>query len=234
MAYQIYIGGELMPVTPSKIKAKYKGNNTEVDLINGVHINRINEYKLPEWSMSLLIPAFKYPFVNEIGEAIGVSRNRDYYLNHFNDLAARKQGFNFMIIRTLPNGDFDFGNNTGSFISNNNGIIINTAVSLEDYTVTDDAGEGFDITIDVTLKKWVGYGTQKIKLDSNNNVVASSSSARVDTKQTAKSYTVKSGDTLYNICRAELGDGSKYKEIAELNGIANADKIYIGQVIRLG
>jgi LysM repeat protein len=138
-----------------------------------------------------------------------------------------------MIIRTLPNGDFDFGNNTGSFISNNNGIIINTAVSLEDYTVTDDAGEGFDITIDVTLKKWVGYGTQTIKLDSDNKVAASTSQARVDTKQAAKSYTVKSGDTLYNICRAELGDGTKYKEIAKLNNIANPDKITIGQTIRL-
>ena len=229
MAYQIYIGGELMPVTPEKIKAKYKGNNEEIDLINGKHINRISEFKLPEWSMSLLIPAFKYPFNNEIG----IPRNRDYYLNHFNDLAARKQGFNFMIIRTLPNGDFDFGNNTGTFISNNNGIIINTAVSLEEYSVTDDADEGFDITIDVTLKKWVGYGTRAVKLDESKNVVASTSAARVDTKASPKTYTVKSGDTLYNICRAQLGDGSKYKEIAQLNNIANANLIYPGQVLRL-
>lgn len=230
MAYQVYIGGELMPITPDKIKASYKGNNEEIDLINGKHINRINEFKLPEWEMTLLIPAFKYPFRN----STGIVRNRDYYLNHFNNLAANKVAFNFLIVRTLPDGSFDFGNNSGSFISNNNGIIINTAVSLEDYTVTDDADNGLDIEIDVTLKKYVGYGTQRIDINAEGKVITQTTAPRVDTKQTPKTYTVKKGDTLYNICRAQLGDGSKYKEIASLNNIANADLIYPGQVLKLG
>lgn len=228
MAYQIYLGGELMPITPEKIKAKYKGQNTEISLISGNNITRIADFKLPTWEMSLLIPAFEYPFRNKTG----IMRNRDYYLNHFNNLAAKKQPFNMLIVRTLPNGDFDYGNNSGSFISNNNGIIINTAVSLEGYTVTDDADEGFDIKIDVELKKYVGYGTQRVTIDTSGNVATSTTKARTDTKAVSKTYTVKANDTLYNICRAQLGDGSRYKEIAKLNNIANADKIYVGQVIR--
>lgn len=217
-----------MPVTPDKIKAKYQGKNEEFDLINGKNISRINAFKLPVWEMSLLIPAFEYPFRNKVG----VVRNRDYYLNHFNNLAAKKMPFNMLIIRTLPNGDFDFGNNTGAFISNNNGIIINTAVSLEEYMVTDSSGNGFDIIIDVKIKKYIGYGTQKIEIGKDNKANSIVSQTRPDTKAAPKSYTVKKGDTLYNICRAQLGDGNRYKDIAKLNNIANANLIYPGQIIR--
>ena len=53
-------------------------------------------------------------------------------------------------------------------------------------------------------------------------------------KQVPKTYTVQPGDSLWKICKKELGDGSKYLEIASLNNIANANLIQPGQVIRFG
>ena len=53
-----------------------------------------------------------------------------------------------------------------------------------------------------------------------------------ENKETPKSYTVVSGDTLWGICKKHLGDGALYPQIAKLNGISNPNLIYPGQVIR--
>lgn len=44
---------------------------------------------------------------------------------------------------------------------------------------------------------------------------------------------VGSGDTLAKIAREQLGDESRYKEIAELNGLQNPDELTIGQVLTI-
>lgn len=45
-------------------------------------------------------------------------------------------------------------------------------------------------------------------------------------------YTVKKGDSLWKIASEQLGNGSKYPEIADLNNIGN-NFIYVGQVLKL-
>lgn len=47
------------------------------------------------------------------------------------------------------------------------------------------------------------------------------------------SYTVKSGDTLSGIAQSQLGDATRYLELATLNGIASPYTIYPGQVLQL-
>ena len=51
----------------------------------------------------------------------------------------------------------------------------------------------------------------------------------------AASYTVKSGDCLWNIAKKQLGDGSRWKEIYELNKdkIKNPNLIYPDQSLTL-
>ena len=48
----------------------------------------------------------------------------------------------------------------------------------------------------------------------------------------ASTYTVKAGDTLWDIAHSQLGNGSRYKEIMTLNGLAS-DVIQPGQVLKL-
>lgn len=48
-----------------------------------------------------------------------------------------------------------------------------------------------------------------------------------------KTYTIKEGDTLVEICRLFYGDDSMLNKIIELNKIDNPDKIYYGTVIEL-
>lgn len=49
-----------------------------------------------------------------------------------------------------------------------------------------------------------------------------------ETKPSARRYTVKPGDNLWNIALRYLNDGTRYTEIKKLNGLAN-DTIYPGQ-----
>ena len=49
----------------------------------------------------------------------------------------------------------------------------------------------------------------------------------------ARTHTVVSGDTLFNIAKQYLGDGNRYPELAAANGIANPDHIEVGQVITI-
>lgn len=46
-------------------------------------------------------------------------------------------------------------------------------------------------------------------------------------------YTVKKGDTVLSICKAVYGDGSRLSEVIELNNMDDANKLYIGQEIKL-
>ncbi|MBV4532432.1 peptidoglycan-binding protein LysM [Pseudomonas sp. SWRI107] len=53
--------------------------------------------------------------------------------------------------------------------------------------------------------------------------------------QAARFVTVKKGDTLSAIAKAEYGDGNKYNKIFEANKpmLSHPDKIYPGQVLRI-
>ena len=53
-----------------------------------------------------------------------------------------------------------------------------------------------------------------------------------DTEKEAPTYTVKRNDTLWSIAAGQLGNGRRYKEIKELNGLAS-DVIFAGQVLKL-
>jgi nucleoid-associated protein YgaU len=50
---------------------------------------------------------------------------------------------------------------------------------------------------------------------------------------TTATYTVAQGDTLWSIAAAKLGDGNRWKEIATLNGLKDADAITPGQKLKL-
>ncbi|MFD4788791.1 N-acetylmuramoyl-L-alanine amidase [Streptomyces sp. NPDC058459] len=46
-------------------------------------------------------------------------------------------------------------------------------------------------------------------------------------------YTVARGDTLWSIAASRLGDGARWREIADLNRLKNADDIAVGQHLNL-
>ena len=52
------------------------------------------------------------------------------------------------------------------------------------------------------------------------------------TKAEGRTYTVKHGDTLWQIAQTYLGKGSRYTEIVKLNGL-KSNVLYTGQVLQI-
>nr|WP_321023398.1 LysM peptidoglycan-binding domain-containing protein [Clostridium neonatale]DAF76111.1 MAG TPA: tail assembly protein [Caudoviricetes sp.] len=224
MAYKFYIDKVLLPVPPSKMTTKISNKNKTVTLINDGEVSILKSQGLTEISFDLLLPNVEYPFADYKS---GKFKNAKYFLDKFEKLKSNKTAFQFIVSRELPKGKDLFSTNI--------------TVSLEDYSIIEDAKEGFDVTASIKLKQYKLFSTKVVQLQTT--IAASSSSGvifipakeetppKVNTS-TIPPYTVKSGDCLWNICKRYLGDGSKYWSIAELNNIKNPHLIYAGQVIR--
>ena len=87
------------------------------------------------------------------------------------------------------------------------------------------------------------YGTTYQKIASDNGIsnpnkiypgqvlkINGATNNTTNTQDVSKTYTVKSGDTLSAIA---VKYGTTYQEIARKNGIANPNKIYPGQVLKI-
>ena len=127
MAYKMYLDGVLMPITPSKVKVKINNQNETLTLISGEEINILKAAGLTDVSFDLLLPQVPYPFTN------GGAQPADYYLSLFERLKTAKEPFQWILNREKPNGSRLF--------------YTNLTVGMEDYQITDDAEEGFDITL---------------------------------------------------------------------------------------
>ncbi len=221
MAYTMYLDGVLMPITPSKVKVKINNQNDTLTLINGEEINILKAAGLTDVSFDLLLPQVSYPFTN------GGAQSADYYLSLFERLKTSKQPFQWILNRSMPSGKRLFYSNL--------------TVGMEDYQITDDAEEGFDISVTVSLKQYRHYGTKTVTIQpattQTTTPTATVEQPQRETTQAPKqsTYTVKSGDCLWNIAKKYLGDGSRYNEIYNLNKdkITNPNLIYAGQVLTL-
>ncbi|MEA4972382.1 MAG: LysM peptidoglycan-binding domain-containing protein [Candidatus Metalachnospira sp.] len=216
--YKVYIDDFLLPVPPEKISLSVSNKNETLDLVNGSEINFPKTPGLTEISFEFLLPNSKYPFADYSEGYFGSV----WYTEKLKYLKMDKRAFDFRVEREKPNGETTFETTY--------------KVTLEDYTLTDSAANGFDLTVSVNLKENIEYAAFVYNIDKNENgeTTVEEEKKREDNKKADESYTVKEGDSLWKICKAQLGDGSKYSEIAALNKISNPNLIYPGQVIKLG
>ena len=97
------------------------------------------------------------------------------------------------------------------------GTEINFQVRITDFEYSEQDGTR-DVYFTINLKEY-----RKIKISSTTpNKKKTDNKTRTDTKETSsktkqKTYTVKSGDTLYDIAKKHYGKGSDYKKIIEKN-----------------
>ncbi len=227
--YLFYLGEVQLPVAPSKFQIKINGNNKTVTLINEGEVNLIKPTGLSDISLDVLLPNVKYPFASYPDGF----KDAEYYLGVLRELKASDKPFQFIISRETLSGGYLFDTNF--------------KVTIEDYTITEDADKySSDVGVSIKLKQYREYGTKILSLstnasqsgsqegNANKKATAKVEEKRESEKATSRTHTVKSGETLWAICKKELNDGAKYKEIAALNGIKNPNLIYAGQVIKLG
>jgi LysM repeat protein len=222
-AYDFYLDKCLLPVTPSKMTTKINSNNKTVVLINDGEINILKKAGLTDIDFDCEIPQVKQPYAVYKSGFKGAS----YFLDYFEDLKTSKKPFQFIVCRKKPNGKKFFNTNI--------------KVSLEDYKITEDAKEGFDLKVKVSLKQYREYGTKTVNIKiAASKPKASAEPARAATTSpappAAQTYTVVSGDCLWNIAKKFYGNGSRYTDIYNANqGVigGNPNLIYPGQVLTI-
>ncbi len=221
--YRVYLGKCLLPVPPGKIQAKINGNNKTVNLINDGEVNILKNKGLTEIEFECEIPQIKYPYATYEPKF----KDAGYYKKVFEELKDSRKPFQFAIYRDCPGVKKP--------------VDTHMTVTLEDYRITEDAKEGLDFQVKISLKEWRDYGTKTADVQ----IVAGKPQASVEsTRETgnapapasAQSYTVVSGDSLWGIAKRFYGDGSKYMVIYQANaGVigGNPNLIYPGQVLTI-
>ena len=212
-----------LPIPPESFNTDVGGKNETVDIINIGEVNILKDIALRDFSFKILLPKDNVLSImsdSEFKEPI-------FYLSKFREYKENKKPVRFFITRLLPSGREIFKGNL--------------LVSFEDYSVEENAGEEGDFWVDINLKEYREIKKVITKdageTDSEGNTIVNQEIQRT-IKDTAKTYTVKNGDTLWGIAKLELNDGSRYSEIAKINGITDADEIIYpvleaGRVLRL-
>jgi hypothetical protein len=219
MSYFFFLDGVQLPVPPAKLQLKINNKNKALTLINEGEVNILKTPGLTEVSFQALLPNVQYPFAMYVDDF----QKADYYLAKLESLKTSLQFFQFICCRMKP-GSLDILFDT------------NLTVTLEDYEIIEDAANyGFDAVADIKLKQYRPYATKtlNVKTASDGTKTASVEKQRQTDKTIPKTHTVKKGETLWAICKKKLGYGSKWQEVAKLNGIANLDSLQVGQVLKL-
>lgn len=231
MAYDFYLDGVQLPITPGKLEIKTTNKNKTVDLINDGEVNILKTPGLSEISFEAEFTHNKLPFCR------GQFRDVQFFLSKLELLKIDCKPFQFIVSRQLGNK-----------------VLFNTnmKVSLEEYNIVEDADNGSDVKVSIKLKQYRDYSTKKLvpatpkTTNDTGRPSIKIEPKRVDSVNapSGKTYTVKSGDSLWSICQKQLGNGSLYKKVYELNKTmmdkANKGKnlskytIYKGQVLKLG
>lgn len=121
------------------------------------------------------------------------------------------------------------------------GSDINDAFLIEDLSETLREGDE-DVEVTITLKEYK-FKSALAALAEASTASASYSGAvagqgsqpvqREDERTLPDTWTVKRGDTLWDIACQLYGDGTKWREIAGKNGISDPRKLQVGKVLVL-
>lgn len=200
MSYKYFMAGTQLPVPPSNFTISIPSRNETVTLINDGDINILKKKGLKEFEFDMYLPQVNYPFADYFGGGSKIPPL--LYLQLLEKLKDDKLPFQLDIYRELPTGEQTW--------------TTNETVSLEDYTVTEDAENGFDVSVSVKLKQYRHYSAQKVVLSDDGLTY---STIRDTDKKINRVIVCRAGDTINSVLMREFGyvNNDLIQKILKLN-----------------
>lgn len=200
--YIFYIDKVLLPVAPSSVTITHKNMNNVINLINDAEFNMLKQEGLQEISFKFMLPSQRYPFARYLG----FYQRPSYYLNKLKNLKKRAKPFQLIIIRNYPNSGRAY-------------FSTNFKVSIEDFSVEEDAEEGMDVYVDIKFKEFIDpRPKQYIK---NADGTMSIQNQRWTDKVESRIKEMKYGDKIWQVIRNETGGLDQLQTVIEVNGISS-------------
>jgi nucleoid-associated protein YgaU len=110
------------------------------------------------------------------------------------------------------------------------GSDINDAFLIEDVTEVLREGDR-DVGLALTLREYkLKSALAGLAGEGGGSV---SSLMREEERSLPRTYTVRAGDTLWGIATRFYGDGTRWRTLAEKNGVADPKKLQVGRVLTL-
>lgn len=229
--YYMYLGSMQIPIPPPSLTTKIGSRNKTYELLETGEVNIIRSSKLTEISFRFMLPNTDYPFSQQKSGGLGGSLLTSLMggsnglapslISSLKELKTSGDPTRFILVRMKQNG---------GFIN-----MMNMQVTLEDYSIEDNAEEGYDLYANVTLKRYVEFGTKKLQVqtDASGAKTAKAVSPRstvghdsfVSTGTIGK---VSSGQTLAQFSKKMLGNAMYWPQLAKFN------KIVIPAVLKAG
>ena len=199
----------IIPVLPSKLKVTSAGDN-DTDTVLGLgEVLILRQKRLRTVSWDSFFPAHSAPYA---------PRTITPPLELVRAIQAARDAL--QPVRLLITGtDLD----------------INIRMGIESFDYEERSGELGDLYYSIKLSEWKDYSTRRIVLQ-EKKPVAKEQSRTGQPGGTPKTYTVVSGDCLWNIAKRFYGKGGDWPKIYDANKAiigGNPNLIYPGQVFTI-
>ena len=216
--YQFYLNDDLLPIAPEKLNIKTNSSNEIITIVSQGDYNILKDIGLKDINFKVLLPGKPYHFIATLDNY----QKPIYYLDKIRVYKENKEPIRLIITRTMQTGADIF--------------TTNILAAIQDYDIDEEAGEEGDIYLNIKLREHrepTLVTTQVVNNDTETGVVEVVQIVERPAKQTPNEHRVVSGDTLWSIAKRKLNNGSRYREIAQLNNIQNPNLIFPGQVLKL-
>lgn len=234
MAYYFFLNDDLLPVPPPRMSLSFKNKNKTIDLINEGEINIIKTPGLTEISFDAMLPNRYYPFSNydsSFTQSLAKSllggnnfafKKASYFIDNFERHKASQAPIRLIITRMTPRYELLFDTNM--------------LVTVEDYGVNEDAGNGLDAIVPLKLKQYRPYATKELEVttDENGNKTATVKQVRQTAKEIPRAYQIRNEQSVWEACKRASGGSLDWRGVANLNGVLNPVNPLKGTVLNLG
>ncbi len=206
LSYNNHEEAFVLPINPQEFEFTEPHNNQKINLLNIGEAKLMGHRGLISGSISIFFPSSDSPLFRY------ADREPEEYLRLLKKWKSKTQPIRVII------SDCDF----------------NLAMTIDNLAQKHQEGDK-DTYYTLSLSEYRFLNVPTVKEESKAKSKISGLSTRPNTKPAPKTYTVVTGDCLWNIAKRYYGDGTKYTKIYE----ANKDKIksnyiiYTGQVLTI-